>query len=219
MTLFARTLSTLILIGLFGGLALPAQAQGTTYSLDPNHTQVRFTWNHFGFSNPGASFDIEKGTLHWDADDPEKSSVKVIIPVASLDTRVPALDAKLKSVDFFDADKYPTITFTSTGVQRDGESRHYRIDGKLTIHGTTRPATLRATLNKVGEHPMLQAPAIGFDATTTVKRSNFGLGAYTPLVGDLVTIHITVEALAPKALQKEEKQIKAMSPETHQNRP
>lgn len=207
---FARSFSIFILAGLLGAFALPAFAASLTFALDPNHTQVRINWNHFGFSNPGASFDVSKGTLIWNADDPTQSSVTVTIPVASADTQVPALDARFKS-QFFEADKYPTITFKSTSVNRIGVSDHYRVQGKLTVHGITKPVTLDATLNKVGEHPMLHAPAIGFDATATVKRSEFGLDAYVPVVSDLVTIHITAEGVAPAALAKEEKAVKAES--------
>ncbi|HET7370025.1 MAG TPA: YceI family protein [Gammaproteobacteria bacterium] len=210
MKLFTRSFSILILTGLLSAFALPAVAASSTFALDPNHTQVRINWNHFGFSNPGASFDISKGTLIWNADDPTQSSVTVTIPVASVDTQVPALDDHFKS-RFFEADKYPNITFKSTSVHRVGVSDRYRVDGKLTVHGITKPVTLDATLNKVGQHPMLHAPAIGFDATATVKRSEFGLGAYIPVVSDLVQIHITAEGVDAAALAKEEKAIKAQS--------
>lgn len=208
MKTMTKYLSMMLCAGLLGALAMPAFAAGSKFALDPNHTQVRFNWNHFGFSNPGATFDISKGMLIWNAKDPSQSSVTVTIPVASVDTQVPALDARFKS-QFFEVDKYPTITFKSTSVHRIGLSQHYRVDGKLTVHGITRPVTLRATLNKIGEHPMLHAPAIGFDATATVKRSEFGLGAYVPVVSDQVQIHITAEAVDAAALAKEEKAIKA----------
>src|SRR5690625_4324002 len=156
MKLFAKLTTGLMLAALLGVTSLPALAgNSTTFKLDPNHTQVRVSWSHAGFSNPGATFDIEKGTLVWNADDPEQSSVSVTIPANSLDTQVPALDAKLESDAFFDVGKYPTITFESTDVERIGLSDHFRITGKLTIHGITKPATLHATLNKVGEHPKI----------------------------------------------------------------
>lgn len=208
MKLFNRSLSILLLAGLLGAVAVPAFAATETFALDPNHTQVHFNWNHFGFSNPGATFDISKGTLIWDEKDPTRSSVKVTIPVASVDTQVPALDARFKS-EFFEVNKYPTITFRSTSVNRIGLSNRYRVRGKLTVRGVTRPVTLHATLNKIGEQPMLHAPAIGFDATATIKRSEFGLSAYIPVVSDLVRIHITAEGVEAAALAREEKAIKA----------
>ncbi|HET7570341.1 MAG TPA: YceI family protein [Gammaproteobacteria bacterium] len=208
MKLFNRSLSILLLAGLLAAVAVPAFAATETFALDPNHTQVHVNWNHFGFSNPGATFDISKGTLIWDEKDPTRSSVKVTIPVASVDTQVPALDARFKS-EFFEVNKYPTITFRSTSVNRIGLSNRYRVRGKLTVHGVTRPVTLHATLNKIGEQPMLHAPAIGFDATATIKRSEFGLSAYIPVVSDLVRIHITAEGVEAAALAREEKAIKA----------
>lgn len=210
MKLMPKTISLLLLASLLAIITVPSFAAGQKFAIDPYHTQVYFTWNHTGFSNPGAVVNVSKGTLVWNAKDPDKSSVKVTIPVASIDTQVPALDALFQS-KFFEVKKYPAITFKSTSVQRIGLSDHYRVKGKLTLHGVTKPVTLDTTLNKIGQLPMLKAPAIGFDATTTIKRSAFGLGKYVPLVGDQVTIHITLEAVAPEALEKEKKKIEAMS--------
>ncbi|HET6546306.1 MAG TPA: YceI family protein [Rhodanobacteraceae bacterium] len=165
-----------------------------TYTLDPRHTQALFTWNHLGFSNPTGNFNEIDGTLVFDADDPSGSSVEVTIPVASIDTHVPALDEHLKKADFFDAEKYPTITFKSTRVERGAAPDTFEVTGDLSIHGVTRPVRLLATLNRRGEHPMSKAPAIGFDATTTFKRSAFGMGADVPGVSDEIRVHITTEA-------------------------
>lgn len=145
-------------------------------------------------------FDVGNGTLIWDTEDPGRSSVTVSIPVNSVDTQVPALDDMFKT-EYFEIPKYPAITFASTGVKRVGPD-HYRVEGNLTIRGIAKPVTLDATLNGAGQHPMLHAAAIGFDATATVKRSEFGLGAYIPLVSDVVQIRITAEAVDPVALAK-----------------
>src|SRR5690625_1620972 len=134
MTFMFKSFSAPLLAGLLVVIAAPAFASSQTYSLDPNHTEVHFSWGHSGFSNPGANFVISKGTLVWDAEKPGQSSVRVTIPVASIDTRVPALDARFKS-DFFEVKKYPTITFKSTGVKQVGLSDHYLVHGKLTVHG------------------------------------------------------------------------------------
>ncbi|HLQ86849.1 MAG TPA: YceI family protein [Salinisphaeraceae bacterium] len=194
--------SGLLLFSLLGLLAGPVIADNMRYALDPTHTQVSVHWDHLGFSNPGAYFVISEGTLIWNNEDPSESSIKVKIPVHRLTTQVPALDKLLKS-DFFEADEYPTITFASTRVERIGQSDDYRIAGDLTVHGITRPVMLHATLNRIGEHPLLQAPAIGFDAKATIKRSEFGMEEYVPMVSDLVQIRITGEGLAPEALAKE----------------
>lgn len=198
---FNRLLVTLLPIVLPGAFSLPVFGAVQAFALDPAHTQVHVTWNHAGFSNPGATFNISDGTLVWNDEEPSQSSVTVTIPVKSVDTQVPELDDKFKT-EYFEVSKYPTVTFKSTGVEQIGQSDHYRVKGQLTVHGITQPVTLDATLNKTGEHPILHAPAIGFDATATVKHSEFGLGAYIPIVSDRVQIHITAEAVDPDALAK-----------------
>jgi len=170
-----------------------------TYELDPTHTQTVFSWNHFGFSNPSAQFGSVTGTLDFDAADPTKASVTVKIDIDSLNTNVPKLDEHLKKADFFDVARYPTATFTSTKVEKGATPETLKVTGDLALHGVTRPVVLDVTINKIGEHPMRKVPAAGFDATTSIKRSDFGLGAFTPAVGDEVRIHITVEALGAKA--------------------
>jgi polyisoprenoid-binding protein YceI len=192
-----RALKYLALAGLLGA-AVSAQAAPVTYKLDPGHTMVLFSWNHFGYSNPVADFGLGEGTLVFDEQHPAQSSVEVTLPLANLDTHVPALDKHLKEADFFDADKYPTVTFKSTKVQPLGGHK-FKVTGDLTVHGVTKPVVLDATLNKVGPHPMTKAQAIGFDATTTLKRADFGVGAYVPNVSDEITIRITTEGEVPKA--------------------
>lgn len=190
----SRLLLSVASVALFGLFATPASATTQRFALDPTHTQVQVSWSHFGFSNPSAAFNVSEGTLIWDSEDPSRSSVTVTIPVASVHTQVPALDETFKA-DYFKAGKHPEITFTSSAVTPIANSSRYRIEGKLTVHGITRPVTLEATLNKAGEHPMLHAPAMGFDATATLNRSDFGIDAYTPFVSDEVRVRITVEAI------------------------
>ncbi len=180
------------------GTAVSVQAAPVTYKLDPGHTMVLFSWNHFGYSIPTADLGLGEGTLVFDEQHPAQSSVDVTLPLAGLDTHVPALDKHLKEADFFDADKYPTVTFKSTMVQPLGGHK-FKVTGDLTVHGVTKPVVLAATLNKVGPHPMTKAQAIGFDATTSIKRSDFGIGAYVPNVGDEISIRITTEGAVPKA--------------------
>ncbi|TCV92145.1 polyisoprenoid-binding protein YceI [Luteibacter rhizovicinus] len=191
-----RAIRYLALAGLIA--AGSAQAAPVTYTLDPGHTMVLFSWNHFGYSNPTANLGGVQGTLVYDAAAPTKSSVEVTLPLTSLDTHVPALDEHLKKPDFLDADKYPTVTFKSTKVAAAGKDK-LNVTGDLTIHGVTKPVVLAVTVNKVGEHPMLKAPAAGFDATATIKRSDFGVGAYVPNVSDDIKIRITTEGLESAA--------------------
>jgi polyisoprenoid-binding protein YceI len=191
-----RALRYLVLAGLLGAAAT-AQAAPVTYTMDPGHTLVLFSWNHFGFSNPTANLGLGQGTLVFDDKDPSKSSVDVTLPLADLDTHVSKLDEHLKKPDFLDADKYPTITFKSTKVQAVGGNK-YKVTGDLTVHGVTKPVVLDATLNKSGEHPMMKVPTVGFDAVATLKRSDFGVGAYVPNVSDEIKVRITTEASVPK---------------------
>lgn len=171
-----------------------AVAAPVTYKIDPTHTDVIASWSHMGFSNPMAHFGEVDGTITYDAAKPSASKVEVTIPLSGMASHVERFDAHLRSVDLFEADKYPTITFKSTKVQSAGKNR-LRVTGDLTVKGITKPAVLDVTLNKAGVHPMAKRQAIGFDATTTLKRSAFGLGYGLPNVGDDVKIRITTEAM------------------------
>ena len=192
-----RSMKYLVLAGLLGAV-MSAQAAPVTYKLDPDHTMVLFSWNHFGYSNPTADLGLGEGTLVFDEQHPAKSSVEVTLPLAKLDTHVPALDEHLKKADFFDADKFANVTFKSTKVQPLGGHK-FKVTGDLTVHGVTKSVVLNAILNKVGPHPMSKAQSIGFDATASIKRSDFGIGAYVPNVSDAVSIRITTEGSVPKA--------------------
>ena len=186
-----RVLRYVALAGLLA-TAGTAAAAPVTYKLDPTHTMVLFSWNHFGFSNPTADLNQAEGTLVYDEAAPTKATVEVTLPLSGLDTFVPKLDEHLKSADFFDAAKFPNVTFKSTKVVSAGKGK-LKVTGDLTVHGVTKPVTLDATLNKVGPHPMMKVQSIGFDATATIKRSDFGVGAYVPNVSDEIKIHITTE--------------------------
>ena len=179
------------------GGAVPAATPVQKFNIDNNHTQVTFTYDHFGFSNPSARLEQIKGSIELNQQDWSKSSVAVTMPLAGLHTGVEKLDAHLKSADFFDAQKNPDITFKSTKVEKAG-SNTLKVTGDLTAHGVTKPAVLDVNINKVGEQPMAKRAAAGFDATTTLKRSEFGIGKYVPNVSDEVKIRITTEAIVPK---------------------
>jgi polyisoprenoid-binding protein YceI len=155
------------------------------------------SWSHFGFSNPIAHFGQVDGVIVHDADNVGQSSVKVTIPLSGLEAHVEDFNEHLRSADFFDAEKYPTITFASTKVEAAGDDK-LRVFGDLTVHGVTKPAVLDVTINKLADHPMGKRAAAGFSATTTLKRSDFGLDKYVPNVSDEVKISITTEAMVPK---------------------
>jgi len=174
-----------------------AQAAPQTYKLDANHTFVLAQWNHFGFSRPVANFGQAEGTLVYDQDNVAASSVDVTLPMSGLDALVPDLTEHLRSADFFDAAKWPNASFKSTKVEKVGETK-LKVTGNLTIRDVTRPVVLDVTLNKAGAGRGGE-PKIGFDATATIKRSEFGVAKFIPNVADEVDIRITTEALAPKA--------------------
>ena len=178
-------------------IATISVAKPVDYTIDPTHTATVFTWNHFGFSTPSANFSDIQGTISVDNAKPANSAVNVTIPLSSLNTNVKALDDHLKNADFFDAEKYPNITFKSTKVQALGQNK-YKITGDLTVKNVTKPVVLDAVLNKQGVHPMTKAESIGFNATTSFDRSAFGVGAYVPNVGDKITVNITTEASVAK---------------------
>ena len=167
------------------------------YKIDPTHTATVFSWNHFGFSTPSANFSDIQGVIKVDNAKPANSSVDVTIPLSSVNTNVPALDKEFQQEAWFNAAKYPNITFKSTKVETK-DKKHFKITGDLTVKGVTKPVVLDAVLNKQGEHPMAKVPAIGFNATTSFNRSEFGLGSYVPNVGDKITVNITTEATAAK---------------------
>lgn len=178
-------------------IATPAFA--TTYTLDPGHTQVVFSWNHLGYSNPTAQFGVIEGTLDYDAADPTKASVKVTIDLDSVNSNVEKLDAHMENPDFFDAAKFPKATFTSTKVEKGATPETLKVTGDLDLHGVKKPVVLDVTINKVGEHPMTKAQSAGFDATATIKRTEWGISKYAPAVSDDIKIRITTEAVESKA--------------------
>jgi polyisoprenoid-binding protein YceI len=187
-------------IALAASLALASMSlPATTYTLEPDYTQGVFRWNHLGFSTPAAQFAQGEGTLEFDAADPARATVKVTIPLATLSTGVPGLDEHFRSRDFFDTARFPTATFKSTRVEKGTSAGHLKVVGELSLHGLTRPVTLDVTIVKVGTNPRTSLATIGFEATTTLKRSDFGLGAYVPQVSDEIRMQIITQAVEAKS--------------------
>lgn len=179
----------MVAASLLSGAALAAD-----YTIDPTHTSVVVSWNHFGFSNPTASFSDASGSISFDEKTPQKASINVTIPVKTVDTKVAKLNEEfINEADYFDVAKYPTATFKSTKVTAKGDGQ-FDVTGDLTIKGVTKSVVFNAKLNGMGEHPMSKKPAIGFDASTVIKRTEFNLGKYAPYVSDEVTLTITTEA-------------------------
>ena len=180
----------------------PLSTQATGYTFEPNYTQVVFRWDHLGFSTPSAQLSLGEGTLEFDRADPTKSSFSVTFPLATLRTGVPDLDEHLNSEDFFETKKFSKATFKSTKVEKSARPNAYRVTGNLSLHGVTKPVMLDVVLLKTGNNPRTEVPTLGFSATSTLKRSEFGLGAYVPQVGDDIRIEITAQAVDTAANAK-----------------
>jgi polyisoprenoid-binding protein YceI len=178
-------------------LSSSALAAPATYVIDKQHMDVTYALNHLGFSTSKGRFGDVDATLTLDPDAPAASKVSATIKVDSIDSGDAARDKHLKSADFFDVEKYPTITFVSTKVTPTGP-KTAQVAGDLTIHGVTKPVVLDTVLTALGPYPMGSAPSAGIHATVTVKRSEYGVKAYVPAVGDDVTIVIDAEFHAPK---------------------
>jgi len=167
----------------------PAEVQGGEFAVDPNHTQIGFTVSHMGFSNFSGRLSGVTGTLSLANGDHAGSKLSVSVPASSFSTPVDKLNGELVSADWFDAQKFPAITFTSTKVAPTGADGA-TIEGNLTLHGVTKPITLTAKFVGAGANPMSKVYTVGFDATGTVKRSDFGVTKYVPLIGDEVELSL-----------------------------
>jgi polyisoprenoid-binding protein YceI len=185
------------LAALLAFASMPLHA--TTYTLEPDYTQGVFRWNHLGFSSPAAQFAQGQGTLDFDQADVTKASVKVTIPLDTLRTGVPDLDEDFRSKTFFETATYPVATFTSTKVEKGATADRLKVTGDLAMHGVTKPLTLDVRVVKLGLNPRTNIATIGFDATTTLKRSDFGMGKYVPQVSDEIQLHITVQGAEANA--------------------
>lgn len=172
-------------------------AEAEKYVLDASHSQVVFNYNHLGASTTYGMFSGFEGEIMFDQANPADSSVTVSMPVKSMFTGWEARDGHFMSGDFFGAEDGDLVTFASTSIEVTGEGTA-KISGDLTMNDVTKSVVLDAKLNVVGSYPFgpNQGKAwAGFDATTTVVRSDFGLGAFAPAVSDEVQIAISVEAL------------------------
>ncbi|MGR3461013.1 MAG: YceI family protein [Roseovarius sp.] len=178
--------------------ATMAQAAPETYELDPSHSQVVFTYNHLGFSTTTGMFSGFEGEIQFDEEDPANSSVSVSMPLMSMFTGWEKREADILSDEFFGAEPGDMVTFTSTDIEVTGENTAI-ITGDLTMNGITKSVALDTTMTQKSEsHPMNNRPWIGFDATTTLKRTDFGVGKYAPYVSDELQVEISIEAGKPE---------------------
>lgn len=180
-------------LALAAAAASPALAAPETYTVDGTHTFPRFSYSHFGYSTQLSRFNKTSGTVVLDTA-ARTGAVDITIDAKSVDTGYATFDEHIQAADFLDTAQHPTATFKSTRVVFEGD-QPVAIDGKLTLKGITKPVTLSVTSFQAMPHPMLKKPAIGANAWTTVKRSDFGMGKYAPNVGDEVRIDIAIEAI------------------------
>lgn len=179
-------------VGLIALCAASSSLAAETYQLEKTHADLLFSIDHAGFTQKHGSFRDFDGTLRYDAAKLENSKVEIAVKTDSLDTALPVRDKDVKGEMFLDTAKYPEMRFVSTRVVA-GANQALRIEGDLTLHGVTKPVTLNAKLNKVGPNPFDKRPTLGFSATGSLKRSEFGMDKYLPLIGDVVEIRIDVE--------------------------
>lgn len=162
------------------------------YVSDQAHTSVTAKLLHLGFSSYTLRFDKVDAQFHFDPAAPATSRIVVSIDPASIDTGSKGFDAQLTGKDWFDAADYPTISFTSDSID-PGDGQRGTVTGTLTIHGVSKPVTLAVTFNGVGGDLIPFVTRVGFSATTTIKRSDFGLTRFPGLVGDDVQLDVEIE--------------------------
>lgn len=180
-------------LALAAAVASPVFAAPETYTVDGTHTYPRFEYNHLGFSNQVQRFNKTTGSIVFDRA-AKTGAVDITIDARSVDTGYALFNQHIQAEDYFDTEKYPTITYKSTAVKFDGE-KPVAVEGNLTIKGVTRPVTLTLTAFQTMPHPMLKKPALGANAVAKVKRSEFNMGKNVPHVSDEVTLSIAVEAV------------------------
>jgi polyisoprenoid-binding protein YceI len=175
-------------------LATAAFAAPSTYTSDSNHTFVRFSYSHMGFTTQESRFNSVKATVTYDPA-AKTASVDVAIDAKSVDTGSDLFNEHIQGPDYLDTAQFPSASFKSTSVKFDGD-KPVSIEGNLTVKGVTKPVKLTVNSFKHAQN-MMKKDAIGADATATIKRSDFNMAKAVPLVGDEVTLEIVIEAAAP----------------------
>lgn len=171
----------------------PALAAPETYVIEEIHTFPRFSYNHLGYSTQLNRFNKTTGKIILDKE-AKTGEVDIVIDTRSVDTGYAVFDEHIQGEDFLDTAKYPTATFKSNRVVFEGD-RPVAVHGNLTLKGVTQPVTLTVTSFQAMPHPLLKKDAIGANAHTVIKRSEFNADKYVPYVSDEVRIDIAVEAI------------------------
>jgi len=173
--------------------ALPAAAERESFSIDPNHTFPAYEIGHFGYSFQRGRFDKTSGKVTLDAA-AKTGTVYVTMDPASVDTGVPKLDEHLKNEDFFDVAKFPEIIFKSNDLAFDGD-KLTAARGDLTMHGVTKPIEFKVEYFRCAPHPMLKKKVCGADLSARIRRSDFGMSKFIPVLSDEVLLRVNVEAM------------------------
>jgi polyisoprenoid-binding protein YceI len=195
-----KTWMSKVVVAIAFTLAAPVLAHADTWQIDPMHTSVEFTVRHMMISNVKGTFEKTSGTITVEGSAPTTAKIDATIDASSINTRVERRDADLKSPDFLDVTKYPTITFKSTKVEAAGKGK-WKVTGDLTLHGVTKPAVLDVEGTGDPIHDPMGNTRAGASATTKINRKDFGLTYNKTLesggvmVGDEVSITIDVEAI------------------------
>jgi polyisoprenoid-binding protein YceI len=187
-----------ILLSTLAGVAtltvsVMANASTETYELDPAHTYPHFSVSHLGFSTMRGRFNTTSGTVTLDKDK-GTGTVEIEIDVNSIDTAHAKRDEHLRGPDFFNATEFPKMTYKSTKVTINKDNSAV-VEGNLTIMGVTKPVTLNVVKMNCGVHPFNKKEVCGFDATATIKRSDFGMKYGLPAIGDEITMNIEAEGV------------------------
>jgi polyisoprenoid-binding protein YceI len=172
--------------------AASASMAADTYQLEKTHVDLLFSINHAGFTEKHGYFHDLEATLQYDAEHPEKSQVRVTVKTDSIDTGFAQRDSDVKSVKFLDVANYPEMRFVSTNVT-PGPKDTLLVQGNLTLHGVTKPLTLHVKLNKSAPNPFDKKPTLGFSATGSLERSDYGISTYVPMIGNAIAITIDAE--------------------------
>lgn len=177
------------------GAVFASSAQAADkYVLDASHSQIIFSYDHLGFSTTYGMFSGFEGEIMFDQENPANSSVSVSMPVTSMFTGWEQRDGHFMSPDLLNASANELVSFTSTGIEVTGDNTAL-ITGDLSLNGVTKSVVLDTKLNKAGTHPRANKDWAGFDATTTLLRTDFNAGMAAPFVSDEVEVRISVEAM------------------------
>lgn len=188
-------------LGIAALLAVSAVAEVQTWQIDPNHTAAQFSVRHMGISTVRGAFTKVSGSAQYDPNSPATASVEATIDAASVDTRVTMRDNDLRSPNYLDVAKFPTITFKSKSVEASGEGK-LKIVGDLTIHGVTKEVVLNADSLSAPVTDPRGNTHVGTSASTKIKRTDFGVGGQNSMVGEDLSLTIDVELVRQAAVAK-----------------